>query len=274
MDLASLYPSVYGFSTEAQSSNRIMRALTALRYHGFFKPQALAQVRLILRRTGCRSPRGMKVLDVGCGSGLLLEAFRRVGCDVQGADFQPEVVERARRSLAIPVVLAEAEQLTRHLAPASFDLITAMHVLEHVPNVEAVLAQCRQLLKPGGWFVGGVPLIDSPQAWMFGKRWVGISEAPRHLSVPSRQGLTLRCAATGFDRVTIRPDVLSNCAAVFTLSAVPRAATTYLSGTNPWRLAVTVLAASGAGLLALAWGVAENNLLRRPSIALVFAHKL
>jgi SAM-dependent methyltransferase len=194
-------------------------------------------------------------------------------CEVQGADFQPEVVERARRSLAIPVVLAEAEQLTRHLAPASFDLITAMHVLEHVPDVEAVLAQCHRFLKPGGWFVGGVPLIDSLQARIFGKRWVAVTEAPRHLSIPSREGLTLRCAASGFDRVEIRPDTLFQGAAAAAVSMLPHAATTRLNGAGRWRVVPTAAAAFGVGLLALPWCLVESHILRRPAIAMVFAHK-
>lgn len=97
---------------------------------------------------------GARLLDVGCGAGLLSEALAREGAQVTALDLAPELVDVARlhlleSGLAVDYRLQSVESLAVE-QPASFDGITCMEMLEHVPDPGAVVAACAALLKPGG----------------------------------------------------------------------------------------------------------------------------
>lgn len=97
---------------------------------------------------------GAQVLDVGCGGGLLSEAMAKAGADVTAIDLAPELVKVARlHGLESGVKVDYRVQAVEALAaerPASFDVVTCMEMLEHVPDPPAILAACAALLKPGG----------------------------------------------------------------------------------------------------------------------------
>jgi 2-polyprenyl-6-hydroxyphenyl methylase/3-demethylubiquinone-9 3-methyltransferase len=97
---------------------------------------------------------GSRVLDVGCGGGLLAEALARAGAAVTAIDLAPGMIEVARlhaaeSALRIDYRVAAAEELARS-SPAAFDVITCMELLEHVPDPAAMTATLAQLLRPGG----------------------------------------------------------------------------------------------------------------------------
>jgi len=97
---------------------------------------------------------GLRVLDVGCGGGLLAESLAREGAQVTAIDLAPAMIEVARlhaaaAGLTIDYRLAGAEELMR-ASPAAFDVVTCMEMLEHVPEPAAMLGTLAQLLKPGG----------------------------------------------------------------------------------------------------------------------------
>jgi 2-polyprenyl-6-hydroxyphenyl methylase / 3-demethylubiquinone-9 3-methyltransferase len=97
---------------------------------------------------------GARVLDVGCGGGLLSEALARQGADVTALDLAPELVKVARlHGLESGVKVDYRVQAVEELAaeqPGSFDAVTCMEMLEHVPDPVAIVAACARLLKPGG----------------------------------------------------------------------------------------------------------------------------
>ena len=98
--------------------------------------------------------RGARVLDVGCGGGILSEALARAGADVVGIDLAPRVLEVARLHLhesgqRVDYREISVESLAAEM-PASFDAVTCMEMLEHVPDPASVVAACATLLKPGG----------------------------------------------------------------------------------------------------------------------------
>ncbi|MFF2049682.1 bifunctional 2-polyprenyl-6-hydroxyphenol methylase/3-demethylubiquinol 3-O-methyltransferase UbiG [Stenotrophomonas bentonitica] len=114
---------------------------------------ALNPVRLqyVARRVTLR---GARVLDIGCGGGLLSEALAKEGADVTAIDLAPELVKVARlHGLETGVTVDYRVQAAEDLAaeqPGSFDVVTCMEVLEHVPDPGAIIAACHRLLKPGG----------------------------------------------------------------------------------------------------------------------------
>ena len=98
--------------------------------------------------------RGARVLDVGCGGGILSEALARAGANVMGIDLAPRVLEVARLHLhesgqQVDYREISVEALAAEL-PAAFDAVTCMEMLEHVPDPASVIAACAALLKPGG----------------------------------------------------------------------------------------------------------------------------
>ncbi len=97
---------------------------------------------------------GARVLDVGCGGGLLAEALARAGAEVTGIDLAPGMIEVARlhaaeSALRIDYRVTAAEELAR-AQPAGFDVVTCMEMLEHVPDPEAMIATLASLTRPGG----------------------------------------------------------------------------------------------------------------------------
>ncbi|KGE52075.1 bifunctional 2-polyprenyl-6-hydroxyphenol methylase/3-demethylubiquinol 3-O-methyltransferase UbiG [Xanthomonas axonopodis pv. vasculorum] len=97
---------------------------------------------------------GARVLDVGCGGGLLSESMARLGAQVTAIDLAPELVKVARlHGLESGVQVDYRVQSVEDLAaeqPASFDAVTCMEMLEHVPDPTAIIGACASLLKPGG----------------------------------------------------------------------------------------------------------------------------
>jgi len=97
---------------------------------------------------------GKTVLDVGCGGGILSESMAGLGAQVTGIDMGEKPLQVAKLHL-----LESRKQVEyRHIAveqlaaerPASFDVITCMEMLEHVPDPQSVVRACAQLVRPGG----------------------------------------------------------------------------------------------------------------------------
>ena len=98
--------------------------------------------------------RGARVLDVGCGGGLLSEALAARGAQVTAIDLAPDLLQVARlhgleSGVAVDYRLSSVETLAAG-QPGAFDAITCMEMLEHVPDPTSVVAACATLLRPGG----------------------------------------------------------------------------------------------------------------------------
>jgi len=121
---------------------------------GEFRPLHLlnpVRAQFIAERTALA---GSRVLDVGCGGGLLAEALARAGARVTAIDLAPGMIEVARlhaaeSALAVDYRLVGAEEVAA-AEPAGFDVVTCMEMLEHVPEPAAMTATLARLLRPGG----------------------------------------------------------------------------------------------------------------------------
>jgi len=99
---------------------------------------------------------GQCVLDVGCGGGILSDSMARKGAAVTGIDLASKALRVARlhaleaQTPNIQYREISVEALAQE-APASFDTVTCMEMLEHVPDPQSVVTACASLVKPGGW---------------------------------------------------------------------------------------------------------------------------
>ncbi|HEX3838477.1 MAG TPA: bifunctional 2-polyprenyl-6-hydroxyphenol methylase/3-demethylubiquinol 3-O-methyltransferase UbiG [Steroidobacteraceae bacterium] len=122
--------------------------------HGEFRPLHLINpVRVGYVAERCQLE-GARVLDIGCGGGLLCEALQQLGAQVTGIDLAPAMLDSARlhaaeRGVAIDYRMLAAESLA-HTEPASFDVITCMEMIEHVPDPASIVRSIATLLRPGG----------------------------------------------------------------------------------------------------------------------------
>ncbi|CAN1569696.1 bifunctional 2-polyprenyl-6-hydroxyphenol methylase/3-demethylubiquinol 3-O-methyltransferase UbiG [Limnohabitans sp. B9-3] len=119
----------------------------------------------------CASLQGKDVLDVGCGGGILTDALARSGANALGIDLatkslkvaQLHALEAQTPNVQYREVSAEALALER---PASFDVVTCMEMLEHVPDPASIVKACADMVKPGGWVFFST-LNRNPKSFLF-----------------------------------------------------------------------------------------------------------
>ena len=113
---------------------------------------------------------GKEILDVGCGGGILSESMAAAGAKVLGIDMGEEPLRVAELHTLETGVEIDYRQITvEHLAderPASFDVVTCMEMLEHVPDPGSVIDACARLVRPGG-HVFLSTLNRNPKAYLF-----------------------------------------------------------------------------------------------------------
>lgn len=113
---------------------------------------------------------GKKVLDIGCGGGILAEAMARQGAEVTAIDMAAAPLEVARLHLLESDVSVDYQQMTAEQmavqSPQQWDIVTCMELLEHVPNPASLVKACAQLVKPGG-FVFLSTINRHPKAYVY-----------------------------------------------------------------------------------------------------------
>jgi SAM-dependent methyltransferase len=136
-----------------------------------------------------------RLLDFGCGGGSFLQRMHRQGWQVTGLDVSAAAVGHVRDGLGLRALLGSLPH--PDLRPATFDVITMWHSLEHVHRPMTVLEEAHRLLVPGGQLLVAVPNIDSlPFRW-FGAAWSGL-DLPRHLTHFAPWTLHLMLENVGF----------------------------------------------------------------------------
>jgi 2-polyprenyl-6-hydroxyphenyl methylase/3-demethylubiquinone-9 3-methyltransferase len=123
-----------------------------------FKPlHDINPLRLSYVARQCGGLAGKAVLDVGCGGGILTEAMAHDGAKVTGIDLSEKALGVARlhqieSGASVDYRLMSAEALALE-APASFDVVTCMELLEHVPDPASTIDACAKLVRAGGYVV-------------------------------------------------------------------------------------------------------------------------
>ncbi|MDT7525023.1 MAG: bifunctional 2-polyprenyl-6-hydroxyphenol methylase/3-demethylubiquinol 3-O-methyltransferase UbiG [Pseudidiomarina maritima] len=122
---------------------------------GEFKPlHQINPLRLDFIQAACDGVFGSRIVDIGCGGGLLAEGLARAGAQVTGIDLAEQSLQVARlhaleSQLQIDYQFIPAEQLAAS-EPGQFDVVTCLEMLEHVPNPAAIVQAAADLVKPGG----------------------------------------------------------------------------------------------------------------------------
>ncbi|MBX2849483.1 MAG: bifunctional 2-polyprenyl-6-hydroxyphenol methylase/3-demethylubiquinol 3-O-methyltransferase UbiG [Acidiferrobacterales bacterium] len=114
--------------------------------------------------------KGLKVLDVGCGGGLISEAMAAFGAEVTGIDMGEAPLSVAKLHLLesgheVEYLKITAEELAEQ-RPEQYDVVTCLEMLEHVPDPSSVISACSQLVKPAG-HVYFSTINRNPKAWLF-----------------------------------------------------------------------------------------------------------
>ncbi|MBV8031173.1 MAG: bifunctional 2-polyprenyl-6-hydroxyphenol methylase/3-demethylubiquinol 3-O-methyltransferase UbiG [Betaproteobacteria bacterium] len=138
---------------------------------GEFKPlHDINPLRLEWIDAGAGGLAGKKVLDVGCGGGVLAEAMSRRSADVTGIDLSEKGLRVAQLHLLesrlnIRYESVSAEDLAAR-EPGAFDVVTCMELLEHVPDPASMVAACARLARPGGSIFFST-INRNPKAYLF-----------------------------------------------------------------------------------------------------------
>ncbi|MCL6417000.1 bifunctional 2-polyprenyl-6-hydroxyphenol methylase/3-demethylubiquinol 3-O-methyltransferase UbiG [Aestuariirhabdus sp. Z084] len=113
---------------------------------------------------------GKRVIDVGCGGGILSESMAQRGADVTGIDMGEAPLAVARLHSLESGVKVDYQQCTVEemaaLQPSSFDVVTCLEMLEHVPDPASVIRACHELVKPGGQVFFST-INRNPKAYLF-----------------------------------------------------------------------------------------------------------
>jgi len=211
-------------------------------------------------------PAGRRLLDVGCGNGFYLAVMRAYGWEVMGQEVDPAAAEAARRAYGVEVTVEPLGELARRRP--EFDVVTASHVLEHVPDPPRFLAAATGCLRPGGLLVVVTPNASSLGHRVFRADWYAL-DAPRHLLVSTAAGLAAAARTTPcLEDVEIR-SLARKAPKTWRLAADVRRSGRYKSGQPIPRSQRVAARAFGAveALATRAWPVGEELVLtaRRPA---------
>ena len=135
-----------------------------------------------------------RVLDVGCGSGVLLARMKSLGWEAQGVEVDPGGVAAAR---ARGVQIHQGQLTDAKFPDNHFDAVHSAHVIEHVHDPVVLLRECFRILKPGGKLVIITPNTASFGHRHFGSAWLNL-DPPRHLILFNKQTLRSVAEKQGF----------------------------------------------------------------------------
>ena len=155
---------------------------------------------------GGASTQTLRVLDIGCGRGLLLSAFQAIGFEITG-------LERTKLPLT--------EHVSDHVhigdiaddpvASKQYDLIVIWHVLEHLEKTNYMLSQCKEVLTQDGILAIAVPNFSSLQRRLFGRHWFHL-DVPRHVTHLDSRWLLNALQAEQLSLIKIsHADMIQNC---------------------------------------------------------------
>jgi len=195
----SFYPDDYKVYQKARRSKHGYMKLAVLRYRYNYKHlnvsrlfRLFAPILAVFRyRDTIRFVPNGRGLDIGCGNGKFIRSMNFIGWNIEGVDFNPVAVDFCRKA-GLKVFHGDLQSVA--FKDNSFDLVSARHVIEHVPNPKEFVIEIARILKKRGRLV-----IRTPNSEALGRRWFGINwyanDVPRHLILfnPTNLNMLAKC---------------------------------------------------------------------------------
>lgn len=141
------------------------------------------------------------LLDIGCGTGEFLNIMKLDGWKVRGIEPGDRAREAAKSNYQLDV---QPEEVLSQISPATMDVITMWHVLEHVPDLHGRLNELSSILKQDGLLIIAVPNRNSHDASHYGKYWAAY-DVPRHLWHFRPNDIRALFAQHGFEVMEVLP---------------------------------------------------------------------
>lgn len=142
-----------------------------------------------------------RLLDVGCGTGLFLEAARRAGWEVRGTETSEDSIAYARRFTQAPIFQGELADLDDS---STYDAITYWDVLEHLPDPRAELRRARDRLNPGGVLGVSLPSVQGIKARLQGDAWRYYAPSMGHISHFTPKTMSMLLSQAEFQVIELR----------------------------------------------------------------------
>lgn len=265
-ELLAAYPDSYSFD-QASRTHWTHHLLYALETRLFYEPIYRQSVHQVQRVTGLRCGR---LLDVGGGTGHRAALFQKAGFDCTVLEPDERALRVARERFGLKAVSGLLE--TAELPAEAFDVITFFAVIEHLPVPLETLKIAFRLLRPGGWIVAMVPILAGWQVKL-GPRWHQVREAPRHVFLPTVEGMSRLLAAAGFEFRTWEGGNPLDEAGILALSLLPASASAIACAEKRWALRFGYRLIGAGMTLAVLPAAYLAHRLGRSSIGVFFAQK-
>jgi len=143
-----------------------------------------------------------KLLDIGCGNGEYLLRMKSIGWQCKGVEFNDKAASICRRH---GLDIIQGDLVDANLDDASFDFVTAHHLIEHATDPHALMKGIARLIRPGGTVLIRTPNSEALGRKLFGRHWFP-NEVPRHLYLYSENNLKLLANQYGLQcNLTLKP---------------------------------------------------------------------
>jgi hypothetical protein len=252
-ETGSFYPETY-MVREPTPGKGIAGMLQSFIWHALYLSVYRSDAQAVMRMTGLRHG---KLLDIGCGSGFPLREIAKMSdFEVRGLDPDQPAVDYARQHLGQSVTCMTLREAA--FPPNSFDVVILFNVLEHLADPRALLQEIARILRPGGYVVLKTQFIDSIQGRIFAARWFNVSEAPRHLFLPSTQGMAELSRMSGMKLVDQMPGSILENSVHVALSILPTATSHIACGEGGRSNRVLRFIGFGLGLAAIPFAFLER----------------
>lgn len=167
-------------------------------YHSIRKKTLLEKLHLLQKETGLQTG---NVLDIGCGTGAFLNTMQTAGWNVDG--LEPDATARSKAEALYKITPQSSEKIYEKEA-YTYDAITMWHVLEHVHELQAYIAQLKKMIRTKGKIFIAVPNYTSYDAKHYKEYWAAY-DVPRHLYHFSPKSMGTLLAAHGLKIDAIKP---------------------------------------------------------------------
>jgi len=136
-----------------------------------------------------------KLLDIGCGNGEYLLRMKSIGWQCKGVEFNDKAVSICRSH---GLDIFQGDLAAANFEDASFDFVTAHHLIEHVPDPHTLMKEITRITRPGGSVLIRTPNSESLGRNFFGRHWYA-NDVPRHLYLYSEDNLKLLASQHGLE---------------------------------------------------------------------------